>query len=144
MERPSGPPSLAQQFTFSKTPLEGDGVGGRQSSEYRDSALRSPYVPVGISGSIVITGIKHGTEPKAANKEEAPLPRSVFTEHHVSATAQSAQMAHVSCAEGDCSPKGYTNFGYDVFGYDVFLYTMHMLIPRFSTYQPSRPCSCFC
>lgn len=76
MERPSGPPSLAQQFTFSKTPLEGDGVGGRQSSEYRDSALRSPYVPVGISGSIVITGIKHGTEPKAANKEEAPLPRS--------------------------------------------------------------------
>ena len=74
---PQGPPSLAQQFAFSKTPLEGDADGGGgQSSEYGDSALRSPYVPVGVSGIRIITGIKHGTEPKAANREEALLPRS--------------------------------------------------------------------
>lgn len=58
----------------------------------------------------------------------------MFTEHHVSATAQSAQMAHISGAEGDCGPEGYTNFGYY-----VFLYTVRLLIPRFSPYQPSLP-----
>lgn len=78
MKRPSGPSFPGTAVCIQQdSPGGGCGWGGGgQSSEYRDSALRSPYVPVGVSGIRIITGIKHGTEPKAANREEALLPRS--------------------------------------------------------------------
>ena len=76
MKRPSGPSFPGTAVCIQQDSRGDADEGGGQSSEYRDSALRSPYVPVGVSGIRIITGIKHGTEPKAANREEALLPRS--------------------------------------------------------------------
>ena len=76
MKRPSGPSFPGTAVYIQQDSPGGGWEWGGQSSAYRDSALRSPYAPVGVSGIRIITGIKHGTEPKAANREEALLPRS--------------------------------------------------------------------